>query len=460
MNNPHGTALALSGGGHRACLWALGALMYIADAGRNHRISSIASVSGGSFANAAIGQRIDYTTATEEEVREIAREVARLIAGRGVLFGWWGTRAYLAGLGLAGVAAAWVVVEAAAGWPLGVGAAWWIEVGVAVAAVLGWLWLLSARGAVTAAAFKRTLLSTARPRTLAGLHSSLDHVICATDLHAGEHVYFSSAWTCAYRFGHGSNGGLSLGRAVQASAAFPPVFGVVRLGTGPFGFEEGTVDGQAAGSMALTDGGVYDNMGDQWAHGLPDRVERWGDLGFRDADELIVVNSSAGLGWRSTWHFRIPLVGWFLALLRMKSVLYDNGTSVRRRELVRRFDLAEQMDEGLRGALVHIPQSPFRAPDAFADAESPWPDRRTRAHAALALLGDDQATRSYWAEIARENAAVKTTLVGFSPEVCARLLRHAYVLAMVNLHVILDYPLLPAIPTEPDFLAFVTGAGT
>ena len=33
------------------------------------------------------------------------------------------------------------------------------------------------------------------------LDSTIDHVICATDLHAGEHVYFSGGFVCAYRFG-------------------------------------------------------------------------------------------------------------------------------------------------------------------------------------------------------------------------------------------------------------------
>jgi len=451
------TALALSGGGHRACLWALGVLMYLADVGRNPQVTSIASVSGGSLANAAIGQRLDYATATEEQVREVACDVVRLVAGRGALFAWWGTLAYLAVLAIVGVAAAGVVAEVAAGWPLGVNAPWWLEALVAAAATLAWLQLLAARGAVTAAAFERTLLSRERSRRLAGLHSSVDHVICATDLHAGEHVYFSSGWACAFRFGHGSNGNLSLGRAVQASAAFPPVFGVVRIGTGRFGFQGGTDEGDAAASLTLTDGGVYDNMGDQWAHGLPDRVERWGDLGFRDAAELIVVNSSAGLGWRSTWTFRIPVVGALLALLRMKSVLYDNGTSVRRRELVRRFDLAERTGEGLCGALVHIPQSPFRAPDAFVDAGSLWPERQARAEAALARLGDDPAIRSQWADIACQNAAVKTTLFGFPPEVCARLLHHSYVLAMITLHVVRGYPLLDELPDQDDFRALITG---
>jgi hypothetical protein len=41
-------AVTLSGGGHRATLFGLGALMYLVDARANTNVSSIASVSGGS----------------------------------------------------------------------------------------------------------------------------------------------------------------------------------------------------------------------------------------------------------------------------------------------------------------------------------------------------------------------------------------------------------------------------
>jgi NTE family protein len=40
-------ALAVSGGGHRATLFTLGALQYLADAGLSGSVTSIASVSGG-----------------------------------------------------------------------------------------------------------------------------------------------------------------------------------------------------------------------------------------------------------------------------------------------------------------------------------------------------------------------------------------------------------------------------
>jgi predicted acylesterase/phospholipase RssA len=449
-------AVALSGGGHRACLWALGVLMYLGDAGRNHDVTSIASVSGGSLANGALGQRLDYRAASKGQVRALVQDVSQLIAGRGTVFGWWGTYVYLTGVVLGFAAVVLIVGQAVADWPSEVDIMGSVEWVVAVAAVLTWLRMLGARGAATARAFEHTLLARDRPKTLDGLHCALDHVLCATDLHAGHHAYFSSSWVCAYQFGHGGNGGLPLRRPMQASAAFPPVFPVVWIKTKPFKFEGGT---KRPRYFALTDGGVYDNMADQWAHGLSNRIERWGDLGFREADELVVANASAALAWRGAWALRLPVLGALAALLRDKSVLYDNGTSVRRKELVRRFDEAALAERGLRGALVHIAQSPFDVPDAFKDKTALWPGRAERARAALAALGDDDSARAEWEQVAKDNAAVKTTLVGLSPEVCARLLHHAHVLATVNLHVILDYPLVAPLPNRGVFLGFVSGAG-
>jgi len=48
---------------------------------------------------------------------------------------------------------------------------------------------------------------------------------------------------------------------------------------------------------------------------------------------------------------------------------------------------------------------------------------------------------------------VKTTLSKIEPARAASLIRHAYVLTMVNSHVLLNYPLLP-IP-DPDRFAWL-----
>jgi hypothetical protein len=53
-------SVALSGGGHRASLFGLGVLLYLADVGRNNDVTSIASVSGGSITNGYLAQRTLY----------------------------------------------------------------------------------------------------------------------------------------------------------------------------------------------------------------------------------------------------------------------------------------------------------------------------------------------------------------------------------------------------------------
>src|SRR5947208_13213555 len=128
-------------------------------------------------------------------------------------------------------------------------------------------------------------------------------------------------------------------------------------------------------------------MADQWGQGMDARRGRWPEHAaeMREMDELIVVNSSAGLPFGAVRSLRWPLLGELLSLLRDKDVLYDNGTTLRRYGLVARFDRAALTGTGLRGSLVHIPDSPFTVPRAF-EGSTVWPDRATRARAVLQAL--------------------------------------------------------------------------
>jgi hypothetical protein len=73
--------------------------------------------------------------------------------------------------------------------------------------------------------------------------------------------------------------------------------------------------------------------------------------------------------------------------------------------------------------------------------------RAQRARAALLALGN---TEQEWQTIADKNSSVGTVLSALGVEVAAQLLHHAYVLAMINLHVLLDYPLVE-IPDRTRF---------
>lgn len=55
--------VAMSGGGHRAALWGLGALLYLVDSGLHRDVTTISSVSGGSITNGVVGKEVDYRRA-------------------------------------------------------------------------------------------------------------------------------------------------------------------------------------------------------------------------------------------------------------------------------------------------------------------------------------------------------------------------------------------------------------
>jgi predicted acylesterase/phospholipase RssA len=450
-----GIGVALSGGGHRAALFGLGPLLYLADAGKNGDVTSIASVSGGSLTNGFVAQELNYRTASPEEFEAVATRFATQLTQRGTLWVGWVTKAFVAVLGLTFLASflVWLLP-----WH------WSLRLLAWIAALLVWAKIAEQRGRVCALTFRQTLFSPSGKRAtlLREVHPQgdeppIDHVVCATDLHAGEHVYFSGKFVCAYRFGWGQPADLPLHVAVQCSSSLPGAFPVRWLPTAPHGFVEGS-DGDR--SMALTDGGVYDNMADQWGQAVGSRKKRWAQhaAGLQEPEELIVVNSSGGMEFSPVSSLHFPLLGEIRALLRDKTILYDNTTSLRRYGLVGRFDRAQLEGRGLRGALVHIPESPFTAAVAVKDSTDPnWGARAQRAKEVIAKLEEAGERADAWEREAAASRSTKTTLSKMGTDKAARLVRHSYLLAMANLHVFLGYPLLD-VPALSRFVALVGGA--
>jgi hypothetical protein len=213
----------------------------------------------------------------------------------------------------------------------------------------------------------------------------------------------------------------------------------------------------------LLDGGVYDNMGSEWLLGLKDRLrEGTPPAGLTAVSEVVIVNGSAGEGVSARSGVTIPVVGELLSLLAVKDVMYRQTTAVRRRLLDVRYRIAQYIvhtdvgaprlkSEALAGTTVQIDRTPFALIDAFSSGGD---DFAQRARAALEVLGSQ--TRDLWNAEAANNRAVKTTLSRIKPDRAEWLIRHAYVLTMVNCHVLLGYPLLP-IPDAVRFSDLVSG---
>lgn len=443
--------VALSGGGHRATVWAFGALLYLTDAEKHGDVSAISSVSGGSIANGVIAQRVDYTKADGAALRAAISPALANIANEGLFAFGPATNGYLYGLFvLIGLAVAALLATFFTGiWANG------LPVLVALAAtvvLLAVTVIVFARRSVVAerGLTKVHFTTDGRPTALREVARPVTHLFCATELQAGNHLYFSPGFVYSYRIGIGVPGDLSLSTAVQCSACLPGAFAPRRLPTAPHMFERvPDVDEppKVPEHMLLNDGGVYDNMGDEWFAGYSGRTRGFEQLKTMcpPVDQVVIVNGSGGWGWQQSKarsRLKLELAG----VLGSKDVLYNSSTRIRRRGLIDTFRLHERTHEGYVGSLVHIPQTPYEVAEGFEKGDD---DKGARARDVIAKLGDNPESRKMWKETAAANSGVATTLGKLGPDVTARLLHHAYVLAMCNLHVVLGYPLLP-VPTESD----------
>ena len=105
---------------------------------------------------------------------------------------------------------------------------------------------------------------------LTAVDRSVHHVFCTTNLASGTQAYLSPRVVSCYRLGTGTpKSTLRLSTAMQVSSAFPGGFNARRLTSADL------FAGAANDAVAdLVDGGVYDNMGDQWELGWEDRRKR------------------------------------------------------------------------------------------------------------------------------------------------------------------------------------------
>jgi len=517
-------SVALSGGGHRAALFAVGALMGLADAGINRRVRVIASVSGGSITNGLLSSRGDFSTATPESLGQWLAPGVATFHKVGLFFPGPRTDGYVkAFFVLVGATVSALVVALSGAVALGQDLSWgrcWlvagIEAAVLVVAVLvartvkpglleaRYLWPLLAGLLVTlatapamalgivgeAAALVLLVLlgkltvwwfgrrSAAVDRALdeglldgrllyeadhldsdvpaAGVH----HLFCATNLTSGTQAYLSPRLVSGFGLGTGRPARtLKLSTAVQASAAFPGGFSARRLGVSQLFEDPGSVAEAASMDADLVDGGVYDNMGDQWELGWSDRRDRvnaakpgfdFEALGTRQCDALLVVNAGGhyqpgvlkGGGLRRE-------VG---VLMKDKSVMYDQTTAVKRRYLHDGF----VQGRPLRGAIIQIGQTPTTVPASMRAGHAP-PDLVQRAGEALRLLDQlaaadpGNASQTAWATTRDSNRDYPTVLSPVPLEAAARLMWHGYVLTRVNTYVLLGAgTLLPADGAAPD----------
>lgn len=276
-----GIALCLSGGGYRAMVFHLGALIRLNEAGLLSRLDRVSSVSGGSITAACLGQNWN----------ELG----------------FGADGRAANLGL--------VVDAIRGLA---------SITIDAGAILFGVLLPGTISDRVADAYAKHLFGEATLQDLPDAAPGLAprFVINATNIQTGSLWRFSKPYMADYQVGLVPNPTVRLAEAVAASSAFPPVLSPHTLSVaGPY-------DPETPGrwtapdfreSVVLSDGGVYDNLG------LETAFKRYRTLLVSDGGGKIAPQAE-------------PPSDWARHSLRILDIIDNQVRSLRMRQLVAAYE--------------------------------------------------------------------------------------------------------------------------
>lgn len=253
--------LALSGGGFRATAFGLGALRALHDRDLLHRVSVVSGISGGSLLTAMWAYGPECFDEFDDSVTALLRT---------------GLQAELARRAFTPRAASRSALSAA-----------------------------RALGSRTARTYSRTeaLVEALAARPFGAkpvtdtTHPGLDTILSATDMRTGTAVRFGNTLSTASRYGTIADT-VTVADAVAASAAFPVLLPVLRREYQILG-RDGSTRTQA---FALTDGGVYDNLG--LAPLLPGRTAKHNGHVY-DLDYIVTVDAGRGIADRKAARFML-----------------------------------------------------------------------------------------------------------------------------------------------------------
>ena len=461
--------LALSGGGVRAALFSLGVVIGLIATGCHRRVRCIASVSGGSILNAALahGNRLTgLSDVTEFEV--LASRLAASLAEQGVF-----------AFSLRNIAAtAWYVVQLIirAIFTVGVGLVFliqplaqlhkflaetfsfrsmpeWLGPGVLAASALAvlFVWFLLTRGLFQETRFRSVLHYVAgrfgvlnvEDWGTAGKGPSVMHVLVTTDLLSAEPMYFSNKFVYCRPYGWSTPKNIRTAEALYSSAAFPGVFPPKWLRTTRLRFQNGDMPGPLPLFLRLADGGVYNNLGNDWFEVLqkqsqtsPPLLWRFGELEVEapiiEAKNVIIVNAGAPSR-------RIRFLFPFGTLARIMSVLYDN--TVRPRVKLIREEC---------GPLIDIAETPLKLATSLAKLEGDVGRRAKKL-----MMEFESRTDEFWADFTHDTAGTPTKLTKAGRRTAARLMLDGYLSSIVLLYSRFDGQLPKKLEGEAYFLRLV-----
>lgn len=234
-------------------------------------------------------------------------------------------------------------------------------------------------------------------------------ILNSTNLQSMRALRFTRRGMGDSRTGHAAwkDASVPLGEAAGASAAFPPVFPPARIKRASFEFSD-PVYGEKPlpryPMIALTDGGVYDNLGVEvvWKKSiLPGETEQL------NVPKFLIVSDA---GYPAQFRFRpsgIPGISEALLLYRADDIAREQVSALRQRELVRDFANPGSKRKGL---LVALKSNLGKIPNGQGELYSSKVGQQFRIPDKLV----DSIQR------------IRTHLDRFTPVECDALMYHAY----------------------------------
>lgn len=291
-----GVAVCLSGGGYRAMLFHTGVLWRLCETRWLHQVDRVSSVSGGSMTAGLLATVWDQLITHHDPRMAFAELVVERVRGL-----------------------ASTTIDRPS-------------------VITGLLSPFSSIGEQVEAELRKRLLGEA---LLAELPASPTFVFNATNIGSGKLVRFSRDGVADWRVGRVRQPGLRLSAAVAASSAFPPFLSphLLDLRAADWTNDEGNdlAGPEYRDELALTDGGVYDNMG------LETAWKRCRTLFVSDAGGTLSADPD-------------PARDWAQHMLRVTQVLDHQVRSLRKRQVVDSFVAGRREGAyvGIRSDIAHF----------------------------------------------------------------------------------------------------------
>jgi len=294
--------LALSGGGYRATLFALGSLIRLNELGMLTKIKTITSVSGGAITAGYLAYKWDKLNFDDDT--GIADNFIKEVSDP--LISFCGKTVDIPSL------------------------------------LKGVLSLKYTIGDKVSQKYDEYLFKNKLLKDVACKNNAPEFVFYGTNYDTGVSVQITKEYLSDYRIGKATNHNISLSKAVGISSSFPPFFAPIVIDGSDWKWEKKKYSDlyhieHLRKNLLLCDGGLYDNMG----------IEKlWKTGKYKKYDTVLVCDSGAPL--QTPYKYNNTLIGnlkrlikwrknWASQFKRMNDIMINQQRALRKRQLIRNF---------------------------------------------------------------------------------------------------------------------------